>query len=101
MAESALKPLPYFWHVWCWGDKVATVGILLGSANFGYFGNGIWYHQHKHAMFLWQMANAELVFKNNVRIQEFHFNVGQQKPKKVKKTVDSSKQDHYVSEYKQ
>lgn len=101
MTVSSPKPLPHFWHVWCWGDNFATVGILLGSADFGYFGDGIWYHPQKHAMFLWQLANAEFVFKHNVRIKEYHFNVRQHKPRKVKKIVDEAQLIRYVVECKQ
>lgn len=101
MTESAPPPLPYFWYVWCWGDSVATVGILLGSADFVYFGNGIWYHRKKHAMFLWQLDNAEMIAKNNVQIKEHYFNVRQHKPRKVKKVIDSAKQSRYVVECKQ
>ena len=101
MTESLPKPLPYFWHVWCWGDKIVNVGILLGSENFVYFGDGIWYHQQKHAMFLWQIANAEFMLKHNVRIKEHHFNVRQHKPRKVKKIVDEATLIRYVVECKQ
>lgn len=101
MAESAPPAIPYFWHVWSWGDIARNLEKQLVDADFGYFGSGVWYHHKKHAMFLWQLDNSELVSMPGVTIKEHRFNVRQHKPRKVKKVIDSAKQSRYVVECKQ
>lgn len=85
MCVRSPEPLPYFWHVWCWGDHIVDVARSLAHDEFGYLGNCIWYHRKKHAMFLWQLKNSEFVAKPGIKIKEYQFNVRQHKSRKSKK----------------
>lgn len=101
MAELVLTPVPYFWHVWSWKDIDGILSWALLDAGFGFYRDGVWYHQKKHAMFLWQLENSDLAAMPGVTIKEHYFNVRQHKPRKVKKVIDSAKQSRYVVECKQ